>query len=298
MSTKVDKPYSDIDKMLAEHDELYGDRNERLLTGRPPFLHRDRPEPPAKDPEFPYGPEPRKEWPKNKAGWTPELIKEREWWVRRFVEEEGLNFVATALRIGIHETTVGNDARRLRLKRAPVRHRDDDPRTLRRDARREQVRQLRDRGLGATEIAVELGSSPSTITQDLRALRDGIGNPKVERRDARRAEVRRLFEQNLGIPEICEQLDAAESTIRQDLRVLGLSREAQPQNLVTNRQAVAMITKALGAMEDMANLLLNLPELEILQVDEEQAQAWLQQLRRISRAGSRVRKAATKGTQT
>lgn len=240
---------ADLDQMLVEHDRRHGEANDALLgairqTLGEPAVHDDhikvalRPE---RRPDLPYGSEPRKNWPTHTRGWTPELVAERRYWVRKFMGE-GLAHRPAAALIGVHYTTVRADALAMKLQREPGNH--------------------------------------------------GKGGVKQHRQQERRERVRQLHEQNLGVLEIAEKLRAHETTIRGDLAALGLGLDSTRR---PNRQATTLVAKAITAMDDMAKLLNNLPELEILQVDETQAQEWAKQLRRISKATGLVRK-TMKGT--
>jgi len=162
--------------------------------------------------------------------------------------------------------------------------------------RRRWVRKLYgDQNLTADVVAERLGIANSTVMTDALAMgighkaqgRLGDGNVRQVRLQKRRARVKALYEQGLSAQEIAVELGAHDTTIHKDIRALGITRtphRAPPAGLA------ALVGRAVDTMDQMAQLLLDHPDLHLLRVDVEQSKNLERQLKRIVRAAGRVRK--------
>ena len=168
--------------------------------------------------------------------------------------------------------------------------------------RQRLIRKLyKDEDLAAPVVAKKLNLTENIVHYEVgvlgitRGKRNGLGTDRQVRKEERQVRVRQLYEVEGRTPvDIADMLGVSKSAVNQDVRALGLKR-GTPR--VSDRKLVAMVGRAITQQDDLAQLLLDHPDVSILRVSSEQAKEWEKSLARIARGVARIRKAvkATKG---
>jgi transposase-like protein len=115
-----------------------------------------------------YGKIPRNSWPGGKM--LPGEADERDYWVTKLYQEQGLTLQATAEQMGLHQSTISGAVKRLGIGRGHGSYGEGRVKQVRQQGRRELVRRLHQSGANVAEIASELGYGKSTVRSDLKAM--------------------------------------------------------------------------------------------------------------------------------